>query len=322
MKRKRAENREKRRKDHGKWFTFVAVLLGLTGIAVLFYPTVSNMWNTYLQSQVINSYQTSAEALVAEGKADYSEEWERAYAYNSSIQTSTVTSLPDSFDDTETVNPGDEYMDCLNLTGDGIMGYISIPKINLRIPIYHTTEDDVLQKGVGHLVGSSLPVGGESTHAVLAGHCGLPSSTLFTDLEYLEVGDHFYLYILDDILAYEVEEILVVEPDDTESLLVQEGRDLVTLVTCTPYGVNTERLLVRGCRVEYSEETAGEEAETPSVNMFVRHIRWTVAGLACLAVALPILLWMLLREKKRRRRKSADDSSKSEPEERGPDAFT
>ncbi len=145
------------------------------------------------------------------------------------------------------------YMSSLNLNGDGMMGYVEIPKIDVKVPVFHTTEEEVLQKAAGHLEGSSLPVGGPSTHSVISAHRGLPSATLFTDLDKLEEGDHFLLRILDDILCYKVDKISVVEPTETDGLAVEEGQDLVTLLTCTPYGVNSQRLLVRGHRVPYEE---------------------------------------------------------------------
>lgn len=178
----------------------------------------------------------------------------------------------------------------MNLSGDGMMGYIEVPKINIKIPIYHTTEDEVLQKAAGHLEGSSLPVGGKGTHAVISAHRGLPSATLFTDLDKLEEGDHFLLYILDDVLCYEVDKISVVEPKETDDLAVEEEKDLVTLLTCTPYGVNSHRLLVRGHRVDY--ETADiEEVSTPlgGVSLHTNYGLWVVIGLAVTGVFILIL---------------------------------
>ena len=155
-------------------------------------------------------------------------------------------------------------MSLLSQSSNGVMGFIKIPKINVSLPIYHTTEKSVLEKGVGHLRGSALPVGGRGTHCVLSAHRGLPSAALFTDLDLLSEGDRFFIYVLDRALAYEVDQILEVEPDETESLDVSEDGDFVTLVTCTPYGVNSHRLLVRGHRVEYTESDVAEAKRTPS----------------------------------------------------------
>ncbi|MCD8119172.1 MAG: class C sortase [Lachnospiraceae bacterium] len=212
----------------------------------------------------------------------------------------------DTAEDTEALYAGESdppaYEDCLNLTGNGVMGYLYIPKIEVQLPIYHTTNDDVLKQGVGHLEGTSLPVGGESTHAVLAAHRGLPGSSLFTDLDRLEVGDHFLLYILDEILCYEVDQILVTEPDDTEAVAVTEGEDLVTLLTCTPYAVNSHRLLVRGHRVEYSEETAEvvkAETGTAGMSVYTSYGLWTGGGLCITGLAIAVLY---LNERKKRKK--------------------
>ncbi len=234
-------------------------LLFLVGFGILIYPTVSNQWNTWRQSRLISSYNSAVTEAEPE---DLSEEWEAAEAYNESI--SGLASYTDAFDSDEETEEDSLYQSLLNLAGDGVMGYISIPKINVKLAIYHGTDETALQTGVGHLEGTDLPIGGEGSHTVLAGHRGLPSARLFTDLDQLEIGDQFYLYILDDVLAYEVDQILpMVDKDDYETLLEAmapvEGEDYVTLYTCTPYGVNTHRLLVRGHRVPYE----GEEETTP-----------------------------------------------------------
>ena len=234
-------------------------IMFLAGLSLLLYPFISNEWNTYRQERLISNYDTALSEKEEEGEIDYEEEWEQAKAYNEALLPSI---LPDSFAVAEASEEEDEsYMSCLNLNEDGMMGYVEVPKINIRIPVFHTTEEDVLQTAAGHLEGSSLPVGGESTHSVISAHRGLPSATLFTDLDKLEEGDHFLLYILDDVLCYEVDQVSVVEPEDTEDLAVEEGEDLVTLLTCTPYGVNSQRLLVRGHRVPY-EETDMEKTPT------------------------------------------------------------
>lgn len=287
----------------------VCIVLFLLGLGILLYPAASNQWNKWRQEQLVSDYTSSLTELETQGE-DFSAEWARAYAYNETLHTAT---LSDSFTITGAQEePDEEYMACLNLAGDGIMGYVSIPSLDLKLPIYHTTSDEVLQEGVGHLEGSSLPVGGESTHAVLAGHRGLPNQELFANLDLLEEGDVFLIYVLDSTLCYEVDQILVVEPTDTEALSVVEGQDLVTLLTCTPYGVNTERLLVRGHRVEYEEETVEEETQTVSVvTTHTHYLLWALGGLTVTAL-LTALLYLFLkksggRDKKRERKESREE---------------
>ena len=211
----------------------IVSLLFLAGLSLLLYPLVSNQWNNYRQSKLISSYEEVVNEKSAAGEIDYKAEADRATAYNNALLPSI---LPDSFAVAEaSEEEDDEYMSCLNLSGNGMMGYVEIPKINVKIPVFHTTDDEVLQKAAGHLEGSSLPIGGKSTHSVISAHRGLPSATLFTDLDKMKEGDHFLLYILDDILCYEVDNVSVVEPEETDGLAVEEGEDLVTLLTCTPY---------------------------------------------------------------------------------------
>ena len=234
--------------------TIIVCLIFLAGLSLLLYPFVANQWNNYRQKQLISNYESVVSEKEAAGKIDYKAEMEKAAAYNNALLPSI---LPDSFAVADATEEEDEvYMSCLNIAEDGMMGMVEIPKINIKLPIYHTTEDTVLQKAVGHLEGSSLPVGGESTHSVISAHRGLPSASLFTDLDKLEEGDHFLIHVLNETLCYEVDKISVVEPEETDSLAVEEGEDLMTLLTCTPYGVNTQRLLVRGHRVPYVEKEA------------------------------------------------------------------
>lgn len=236
-------------------------LLFLVGFGVLSYPTISDQWNTYRQSRLISTY----EAAVAEMEPeDYSREWEAAWGFNDTLEKNNL--YGDAFGSSEGDITDTEYWKVLNAAGDGIMGYLSIPKINIRLGVYHGTAESVLQTGIGHLDGTKLPIGGESTHSVLAAHRGLPSARLFTDVDQLGRGDRFYIHILDEILAYEVDQILpMVDKDDmdtlSEALQITEGEDYVTLFTCTPYGVNSHRLLVRGTRVPYEGEE--EIASTP-----------------------------------------------------------
>ncbi len=245
-------------------------LLFLVGFGVLSYPTVSDQWNTYRQSRLISTY----EAAVAEMEPeDYSREWEAAWGFNDTLEKNNL--YGDAFGSSEGDITDTEYWKVLNAAGDGIMGYLSIPKINIRLGVYHGTAESVLQTGIGHLDGTKLPIGGESTHSVLAAHRGLPSARLFTDVDQLERGDRFYIHILDEILAYEVDQILpMVDKDDmdtlSEALQITEGEDYVTLFTCTPYGVNSHRLLVRGTRVPYEGE---EEIASTPVDTMLRAVQ-------------------------------------------------
>ena len=257
----------------------VFVIVFLFGLSLLLYPYISNLWNEYRQSKLITEY---GEALIEHEEVDYSSEWEAAKQYNQDLLPQI---LPDAFVKAEMPGHFDEvYMSCLDLTGDGMMGYVEIPKIDVKIPVYHTTKEDVLEKAAGHIEGSSLPVGGESTHAVVLAHRGLPNLPLFTDLDRVDIGDRFLLYVLDDVLCYEVDHIVVVEPGDTQNLAIEEGKDLVTLMTCTPYGVNSHRLLVRGHRVEYELEVLRPE-ENPKAeveqekSLHTNYLFWVVAGL-------------------------------------------
>lgn len=255
----------------------IAVLF-LAGLSLLLYPLVANQWNSYRQSHLISDYEHTVSGLETSGQVDYTEELQKARAYNEALLPSI---LPDSFAVAEAAGEPDAvYMSCLNLAGDGMMGVIEIPKIHVNIPIYHTTEETVLEKAAGHLEGSSLPVGGENTHAVIAAHRGLPSAALFTDLDQITEGDHFLLHVLDETLCYEVDQISVVEPDDTTPLMVEPGKDLVTLLTCTPYGVNTQRLLVRGHRVDVQpEEVLSGETPAGQISLHTNYFLWVLVGL-------------------------------------------
>lgn len=274
----------------------------IIGLSLLLYPTVANQWNTYRQSKLMSSYEKQVNEMESSGKIDMEAEWEKAKAYNEAL---LPTILPDSFAIAEAKEEEDEtYTSSLNLTGDGMMGKVVIPKIDVNLPIFHYTTKEVLENGVGHLEGSSLPIGGESSHSVLSAHRGLPSASLFTDLDQLELGDHFLIYVLDDILCYEVDQIKVVEPKETQDLSVEEGKDLMTLFTCTPYGVNTHRLLVRGHRVPY-EETILEEEGVPTVNrsLHTHYVLWVVIGLAVTGLLILIMYWL---DKKRRKKNSSE----------------
>ena len=218
---------------------FLIVVL-LIGLSLLLYPSFSNWWNSLHQTRVINTYMEELSHIESE---QYEEIWQSAQMYNEKLRTN---------EDKFLLSPemAEMYNQELNISGNGMMGSIEIPSIGCNLPIYHGTSEVVLQVAVGHLEWTSLPTGGESTHCVLSGHRGLPSARLFTDLDQLQMGDTFMLHILDETLTYEVDQILIVLPYETDALLIEEGKDLCTLVTCTPYGVNSHRLLVRGHRVE------------------------------------------------------------------------
>ena len=270
------------------------VLLFLAGLSLLLYPFISNEWNTYRQSRLITTYEQVIEEKQEE--IDYTAEWERAHAFNQALLPSI---LPDSFAIAAASDePDEEYMACLNLAGDGMMGYVEIPKIDIKVPIYHTVSDEVLQKAAGHLEGSSLPVGGKDTHTVVSAHRGLPSAALFTDLDRLEEGDHFLFYILDEVLCYEVDQITIVEPDETDALAVEPGQDYATLLTCTPYGVNSHRMLVRGHRVDYVPEEIQKEQSIVNVSLHTNYLLWVVIGLAITAAFVGFLY---LKERKIRK---------------------
>ena len=275
----------------------VICIIFLAGLSLLLYPFVANQWNNYRQKQLISNYeQVVSDKEAAEG-IDYDAERKKAEDYNEALLPCV---LPDSFALAESSGVDPVYMNTLNIAGDEMMGSVEIPKINIKIPIYHTTEEEVLNKGAGHLEGSSLPVGGANTHAVISAHRGLPSASLFTDLDQMKVGDHFLLHVLDEILCYEVDKISVVKPEDTTALAVEDGQDLVTLLTCTPYGVNTERLLVRGHRVPYVEEEVKEEKTVLSgSSLHTNYLLWVFVGLSVTALFIFVLY---LKETKLKRR--------------------
>ena len=272
-------------------------IIFLAGLSLLLYPFVANQWNNYRQKQLISNYeQVVSDKEAAEG-IDYDAERKKAEDYNEALLPCV---LPDSFALAESSGVDPVYMNTLNIAGDEMMGSVEIPKINIKIPIYHTTEEEVLNKGAGHLEGSSLPVGGANTHAVISAHRGLPSASLFTDLDQMKVGDHFLLHVLDETLCYEVDKISVVKPEDTSALAVEDGQDLVTLLTCTPYGVNTERLLVRGHRVPYVEEKVKEEKTVLSgSSLHTNYLLWVFVGLSVTALFVFVLY---LKETKLKRR--------------------
>lgn len=264
--------------------TVLLTIAFLAGLSLLLYPTVSDYWNSFHASKAVADYSAAVSEL---SDAQYEEIRKAAIEYNKSLNS-------DSFYLTEEQKK--QYESLLDITGTGIMGYIEIPNINISLPIYHGTDDSVLQIAVGHLEWSSLPVGGESTHCVLSGHRGLPSAKLFTNLDQLVEGDTFVLSVLDEVLTYQVDQILIVEPNDTDALQIEEGKDLCTLVTCTPYGVNSHRLLVRGHRVENKEN--GETIRVTSDAIQIEPI--IVAPVVAIPMLLILLLILLVPTKKKK----------------------
>ena len=283
-----------------KLITISISLLMLFGLSLLLYPLVANMWNNHRQEELLSDYDAKLSEAVEDGSVDYEKEKAAAEKYNDELIPCV---LPDSFAVAAARGQESEefkkYMPCLNLTGDGIMGKVRIPKIGVNLPIFHTTAEDILEIGAGHLEGSTLPIGGKGTHSVISAHRGLPSASLFTDLDKLEIGDNFFIEVLNETLAYEVDQILVVEPEETEALAVVEGEDLLTLLTCTPYGMNTQRLMVRGHRVPYSPNMI-EEGKAPlgAYSLHTNYVFWVVVGL--LITGIFILLLYLLDKKRRK----------------------
>ena len=269
--------------------TVILVLVFLTGLSLLLYPTVSDYWNSFHQSRAIASYDSEVAAL---DNTDYETLWTAAQDYNRRLARQE-NPLVQSEEDLA------EYEDLLNLDGTGAMGYIEIPELKVSLPIYHGVDEGVLQVAVGHIPGTSLPTGGEGTHCVLSGHRGLPSAKLFTNLDQLCEGDTFLLRVLDETLTYEVDQILIVEPHEVEPLAIDPGQDYCTLVTCTPYGINTHRLLVRGHRVANAET---ESASDVRVTADAIQIDTTaVAPLVAVPLLLLLLLGMLFKTRKHRR---------------------
>ena len=265
--------------------TILLVLIFFVGLAVMLYPTISDYINQRNQTRVVNSYAQQVDGL---SDADYTAYFDAADVFNQELAAD-----PDALYHADHFST---YSTTLDVTGTGIMGYITIEKIGVELPIYHGTSDGVLQVAAGHLEGTSLPVGGESTHAVISAHRGLPSAKLFTNLDQLEVGDTFTITVLDRVLTYEVDQISIVLPTETDDLQVVDGKDYVTLMTCTPYGINSHRLLVRGRRIETPDK--------------LKHIRVTseatkiepiiTAPIIALPLLLALLIWLLFSTRKRK----------------------
>ena len=229
----------------------LGILLGVVSLGITLYPLIGNYLSEKTKSTVLTEYAQTVETLEDER---IREMLAAAQVYNNAL-TPGALSMENVFSRAGQALAAEDYYDLLTVSSDGIMGYVEIPKIAVYLPIYHGTENDVLNVGIGHLIGSSLPIGGESTHSVLTGHSGMARERMFSDLDQLHLGDQFYLKVLDQTLAYEVDQIKIVLPDNTDYLGIEKGQDYCSLVTCTPFGVNTHRLLVRGHRVEYTEST-------------------------------------------------------------------
>jgi sortase A len=275
------------------WSLFGVLLL--IAVGVILYPLISSYVNEKNQAIIRSEYM---EEIQAADDSTIRNAWAEAEQYNASRK-------PIRYSNAAVSEAGESYEDLLNLKGNGVMGYVEVPKINVYLPIYHGTDGATLERGVGHLLGSSLPVGGESTHCVLTGHTGMSNQRLFTDLEQLSEGDVFYLHILDQVLAYQVDAINTVAPYETSLLCEVEGRDLCTLITCTPYGVNSHRLLVRGTRIPYeaAEEIRVREEpvpETESVWM-QQYLKGLLLGLGGLLISAAVILTFVLIRKRRRR---------------------
>ena len=267
-------------------YTAVLIVVLAVGLSLLLYPSFSDWWNSRTQTKLIANY---SQVVAQLNTTDYSAQWDSAKAYNRELIHRNNPYLLSE-------EQLESYESQLNPGNDGIMGYVEIPEINITLPIYHGTDELVLQVAIGHLDWTSLPVGGESTHCVVSGHRGLPSAKLFTDLDQLVVGDYFLIHVLDETLTYEVDQIRIVEPQETEELLIQEGKDLCTLVTCTPYGINSHRLLVRGHRVENMEQaqTVRVTADAVIIEKLV------VAPFVLLPILLIMFLWLIVSTRKRK----------------------
>lgn len=273
------------KKRTGSPITLLLILILLAGVSLLLYPTVSDYWNSFHQSRAIASY---AEQVANIDDAQYEELWDAAQDYNQSLLHRPNDLLLS--DEQQEI-----YKSLLDFGGNGIMGYIEIPMIDVMLPIYHGTKESVLQIAVGHLDWTSLPVGGAGSHCVLSGHRGLPSARLFTDLDKLKVGDVFMLHVLNEILTYEIDQILIVEPQDTDPLLIEPGKDLCTMITCTPYGINSHRMLVRGHRIESQEEPKDIRITADAV----RIEPLMVAPIVAVPILLVLLIILLLPKQKK-----------------------
>ncbi len=309
MKKKKTK---KKRSVKSKVIGILTILLFVVGFAILAYPTVSSKWNAYRESLLISKYEAD---MVASGE-DYTPFFEAAEDYNSRLVGGVV---PDVFAVRDNV-PDPEYEALLSKDGSPIMGYISIPSIEVKLSIYHYSTEQSLQAGAGHLAGSSLPVGGSSTHAVITAHRGLPNAKMFTDLNLLRIGDKFWITVFDRTIYYEVDQINEVYPYETEDLVITDSEDYCTLITCTPYAVNTMRLLVRGHRVEYTEEEIQEVIDNEkdkAKDLFIRSFDWIQVVCIALGAIVPTGVALIIRatKKKRKKKKKKKHEQKKQTEE-------
>ena len=286
------------RKRRSRFWLVISIIIVFAGIVLISYPFVSDWINQLTQDEVSATQENTVTALP---KADLSAEKERAITYNKNLRNGSSRVI-DPFDSKE-IKPGtDEYKKVLNVAGDGVMGELIIPKISVDLPIYHFTTDDVLQRGVGHVVNTSVPIGGESTHTVLAGHTGLPTARLFDRLNELQTGDWFIIRVLGEDHAYKVTSTEVVLPEQVNSLSIESEKDQVTLVTCTPYGVNTHRLLVHAERTEVPAEWINQNklsnrSVDPSVSVSRNPILFSIAGVLCAGI-ISLIIFLVMRHRK------------------------
>ncbi|MCD7752905.1 MAG: class C sortase [Lachnospiraceae bacterium] len=283
--------RQKRKSD--RLTTIILVCILLIGVILLVYPSVSNWWNEQVTTRAVATYDQAVSEMT---ETDYTEYFEAAQAYNETLaeigSAKTIVS-PELVDE--------DYWDLLDVSGTGVMGYVTIDKINVQLPIYHGTDASVLQIAAGHLEGTSLPVGGESTHCVISAHRGLPSALLFTNLDQLEVGDTFTITVLNQVMTYEVDQISIVLPEEIENIYIEEGKDYCTLMTCTPYGVNSHRLLVRGVRVENATQTLIHvTAEAYKVAPLL------VAPVLAVPLVVILLVWLLVSTRREKKSNKSD----------------
>lgn len=277
--------------------TIIVIVIFICGLSLFLYPTISNIYNEYLNKQLIGDYKETFENIKPH---EFDKALKDAQNYRDNMNN------PEKLEELNLT-----YENVLNLADNGIMGYIEIPKISVSLVIYHSIEENVLQKGIGHVPQSSLPIGGESTHCVLAGHTGLPSAKLLTNIDHLKIGDTFYLHVLNEVLEYQIDDVSVVEPDEVSRLNVISGKDCVTLVTCTPYGVNSHRLLVRGVRVRQGENLGSDDSAVRNeiFNIEMKYlITFALIGLVIIAVA----VYKLISIGKKRKQKSMEGENENE----------
>lgn len=273
----------------------VLVLFFLAGFGITMYPVFSDWYISHHQGQVVENYDKKAAEM---SQKEIDEAFEKAREYNKELLGNVV--LTDPFDPAAVEKQNEDYDNLLNIAGDGVMGSVEIPSINVYLPIYHGTDSESLEKGAGHLEDSSLPVGGKGTHSIISAHTGLPSAKMFDDLTEVKIGDVFYIHVLNRTLAYEVNQIKVVLPENISDLLIDKDKDYVTLVTCTPYGINSHRLLVRGTRIPYREAKKKDKGQKKSNNMWKAYLLAAVLG-----VVLIILLWYYFRIRPNKRKRKA-----------------